>query len=119
MDIKRVVGIAFIENGKLSAGHARTLLSLDNEKQMLELANLVILKKLSVRDLEQYIKKLTKATKQSTNNEKSLELKSFTDSMNNIFATKVSVLGNDNKGRIIINYYSAADLQRIYDIINK
>ena len=39
--------ISFIENGKLSAGHARTLLSLDNEKQMLELANLVILKKLS------------------------------------------------------------------------
>ena len=104
---------------KLSAGHARVLVSVEDEKLQKDLAVRTIEKKLSVRDLEQYIKKISKATKQSTNNEKSLELKSFTDSMNNIFATKVSVLGNDNKGRIIINYYSAADLQRIYDIINK
>ena len=111
--------IDLVLTNKLSAGHARVLVSVEDEKVQKDLAVRTVEKKLSVRDLEQYIKKLSKATKTNGNVEKSLELKAFTDSMNNIFATKVSVLGNDNKGRIIINYYSAADLQRIYDIINK
>jgi len=111
--------IDLVLTNKLSAGHARVLVSIEDEKLQKDLAVRTIEKKLSVRDLEQYIKKLSKATKTNANSEKSLELKAFTDSMNSIFATKVSVLGNDNKGRIIINYYSAADLQRIYDIINK
>lgn len=104
---------------KLSAGHARTLLSVDNEKLQKELAIKTIEKKLSVRDLEQLIKKLAKTEKNAQKNEKSVELNAFISDLNKVFATKVNVLGNDTKGRIIINYYSAQDLQRIYDIINK
>lgn len=104
---------------KLSAGHARALLSIDDEKIQKELAIKTVEKKFSVRDLEQYIKKMAKASANAQKYEKSLELKTFLNDMNRIFATKVDVLGNDNKGRIIINYYSAEDLQRIFDIINK
>lgn len=104
---------------KLSAGHARALLSVEDEKIQKELAIRTVEKKLSVRDLEQYIKKMSKSAKTTEKYEKSVELKSFVNDMNKIFATKVNVLGNDTKGRIIINYYSAEDLQRIYDIINK
>jgi len=104
---------------KLSAGHARTLITIEDEKLQKELALKVVEKKMSVRDLENLIKKLNKAAKQPQKQEKSVELKAFTEQMNKIFATKVSVIGNDKKGRIIINYYSPEDLQRIYDLLNK
>ena len=35
------------------------------------------------------------------------------------FATKVEIKGDDNKGKIVINYYSKDDLDRIYDILNR
>jgi ParB family chromosome partitioning protein len=108
-----------ILSGKLSAGHARALLAVEDEKLQKELALRAIEKKLSVRDLEQLIKKIAKGEKTKAIEEKSVELKNFVADLNKVFATKVNVLGNDKKGRIIINYYSADDLQRIYDIINK
>jgi len=111
--------VNYIEEGKISAGHARTLLSLDNEKQIIEIAKLVILKKLSVRDLEVLVKDLNKPKKEKVKQEQSLELKDFANSLNKLFSTKVSILGNDKKGRIYIDYYSSDDLQRIYDILNK
>lgn len=111
--------IDLVLSNKLSAGHARALLAVEDEKLQKELAVRTVEKKLSVRDLEQYIKKLAKASSTTEKYEKSVELKAFVTDMNKIFATKVNVLGNDTKGRIIINYYSAEDLQRIYDIINK
>jgi len=111
--------VNYIEEGKISAGHARTLLSLDNEKQIIEIAKLVILKKLSVRDLEVLVKNLTNSKKEKVKQEQSLELKDFANSLNKLFSTKVSILGNDKKGRIYIDYYSSDDLQRIYDILNK
>ena len=108
-----------IEQGKLSAGHARTLISVEDKKKQLELANLVITKKLSVRDLEMLARKLSKPTKSTKKAEQSLELKDFANTLNKIFSTKVSIIGNDKKGRIYIDYYSADDLERIYNIINK
>ena len=111
--------INYIEVGKLSAGHARTLLALENQKQMVELAKLVIEKKLSVRDLESLVKNINKPTKEKVKQEQSLELKDFANNLKQLFSTKVSILGNDKKGRIYIDYYSADDLQRIYDILNK
>lgn len=111
--------IELVLSNKLSAGHARALLSVDDVKLQKELAVKAVEKKMSVRDLELCIKKMAKATTAANKHEKSVELKSFVNDMNKIFATKVDVLGNDNKGRIIINYYSAEDLQRIFDIINK
>lgn len=111
--------IRYIEAGKLSAGHARTLLAVEDKKKMLELANLAISKKLSVRDLELLVRKLNKPTKDTIKQQQSLELKDFANNLNRIFSTKVSIIGNDKKGRIYIDYYSPEDLQRIYDVINK
>jgi len=111
--------IKYIEEGKLSAGHARTLLGLDNDNQIIEIAKYVIEKKLSVRDLEVLVKNLNKPKKEKVKQEQSLELKDFANTLNKMFSTKVSILGNDKKGRIYIDYYSADDLQRIYDILNR
>lgn len=111
--------IKLINDGKLSAGHARTLLAVENTKQMMELAELVVTKKLSVRELEILVKNINKPSKSTKISEQSLELRDFANNLKRIFSTKVSILGNDKKGRIYIDYYSTEDLQRIYDIINR
>ena len=50
--------------------------------------------------------------------EQSMELKELVNEMQRTFATKVSVIGNDKKGRILIDYYSRDDLDRICELIN-
>ena len=111
--------IDLILANKLSAGHARAIVGIEDENLQKELALKVVEKKLSVRDLEQLIKKQSKSNKNAVKYEKSPELKTFINDLNKMFGTKVDVLGNDTKGRIIINYYNAEDLQRIYELLNK
>jgi len=111
--------VSYIEQGKLSAGHAKALLMIEDKSKIIEIANIVINKKISVRELESLVKSLNKPTKQKESKEQSLELKDFTNKLNHILATKVSIIGNDKKGRIYIDYYSTDDLQRIYDILNR
>lgn len=110
--------VSLVEQSKLSAGHARTLLAVEDSKKQIELALYCVQKKISVRDLETMIKKLNKPTKNKEKQSQSLELKAFIDDLNRKFSTKVSVIGNDKKGRIYIDYYNSADLQRIFDILN-
>ena len=46
------------------------------------------------------------------------ELKEFVNDMQRIFATKVKIIGNEEKGRIYLDYYTKDDLQRIYELID-
>lgn len=111
--------ISLVESNKISAGHARTLLSISDSKKQKEIALLIIEKGLTVRDVENIIKNLNKPVQEKKVQEKSLELKDFENSIKRVFATKVSIKGNDNKGKIVIDYYSKDDLNRIYDILNR
>lgn len=111
--------ISLIESNKISAGHGRALLSLTDTKKQKELALLIVEKGLTVRDVEKIIKDLDRPVQEKVKQEKSLELKDFENSIKRVFATKVQIKGNDNKGKIVIDYYSKDDLNRIYDILNK
>lgn len=111
--------IELVESGKISAGHARTLITVENKELQLKLASEVYNKKLSVRELEVLIKQLTKPVKRKLVPSKSLELKDFETRLGNVFATKVNINGGDKKGKIIIEYYSPEDLERIYNILNR
>lgn len=114
--------ISLVESNKLSAGHARALLSIENSVKQKEIALQIIEKGLSVRDTENLIKainNLTPGAHVAAVKVKSLELKSFENGLKKLFATKVSIKGDDNKGKIEINYYSKEDLDRIYEILNK
>ena len=46
------------------------------------------------------------------------EMKEFKNNLERKFATKVEIKGNEKKGKLIINYYTADDLDRIYEILN-
>lgn len=111
--------LALVESNKLSAGHARTLLSVNDVKKQKELALFTVEKGLTVRQLENLIKDLNKPIVEKVKQEKSLELRDFENSIKRVFATKVQIKGNDDKGKIVIDYYSKDDLNRIYDILNK
>lgn len=110
--------IKLVENGKLSAGHARCLVVIEDQTEQIRLANSAVSKNLSVRDLEKAVKNYTNPTKKVViKDEQSLELKELIVQMQKTFATKVSAIGNDNKGRIYIDYYSRDDLDRIAELL--
>ena len=111
--------IKLVEEDKLSSGHARVLVVVENEELQIRIAEMTVKAKLSVRELEKYVKEILNPKQKKEKKEQSLEIKHFVQSMQEKFSTKVSILGNDKKGKILIDYYNADDLQRIYDFIMK
>lgn len=111
--------IALVEDGSLSAGHARTLLPIINKSDQYKIALLAKNNKISVRDLEKIVKEyLNPSAKRSTKVvDQSIELKEFANQMQRTLGTKVSIIGNDNKGRIYIDYYSRDDIDRLVQLV--
>lgn len=109
-----------VEKGKISFGHAKILASVNDYATQLILAKKVAKDKLTVRDLEREVNSLTTGKqKKKAIKLPSQELKEFVNNLQRKLGTKVSLIGNDKKGRIYIDYYSQDDLDRIYDIILK
>jgi len=111
--------ISLVENNKITAGHARALLAVDDSAKQKEIALSIIENDLTVRDVEKLIKALNKPVVEKQVKVQSLELKDFSEQIKRVLSTKVEIKGDDNKGKIVINYYSKDDLNRIYDILNK
>ncbi|MBE5755213.1 MAG: ParB/RepB/Spo0J family partition protein [Clostridiales bacterium] len=111
--------ISLVENNKITAGHARALLAVDDSAKQKEIALSIIENDLTVRDVENLIKALNKPVVEKQVKVQSLELKDFSEQIKRVLSTKVEIKGDDNKGKIVINYYSKDDLNRIYDILNK
>ncbi len=111
--------IALVESNKLTAGHARALLAIESPAKQKEIALQIIQNGLTVRDVENIIKHLNKPKIETIKPEKSLELKDFEDKIKRVFSTKVQIKGNDKKGKIVIDYYSKDDLERIYEILKE
>lgn len=112
--------IDMIEKGKVSHGHAKCLVAITDYPTQLMLAKKVAQNKLTVRALEKEIDALLGKNKsKKTASLPSNELMAFIGDLQRKLGTKVTLLGNDKKGRIYIDYYSQDDLDRIYDIIFK
>ncbi len=111
--------IALIENGRLSAGHARTLVVVPQQSQY-KLALKACDNQMTVREMEKMVREFLNPKKvEKKPVEESKELKDLVGNMQRAFATKVSALGNGNKGRIYIDYYTADDLDRICKLIDE
>nr|WP_320049249.1 ParB/RepB/Spo0J family partition protein [uncultured Desulfuromonas sp.] len=106
---------------KLSMGHARCLLSLENEDDMIEARDQVIKKKLSVRSTESLVKKI-KTVVQAPEKEKEKkidpELNHLEDILKKNLGTKVKIKTKGKGGRIEISFYDNTELQRILDYMN-
>ncbi len=111
--------VTLVEKNKLSAGHARCLVVVEDQAKQLELANKATDDKVNVRDFEKMVKDYLnpRVIAKPKKRIQSLELKELVNDMTRAFKTKVTVLGNDNKGRIYIDYFSRDDLDRICELI--
>ena len=111
-----------IIDGKISTGHAKVLLSVENKEEQEKIAAELISRSLSVRELEKLVKKYIKPRKKKENKDTvdySLFYKEYEDKLKDILGTKVQINTKDkNKGRIEIDYYSAAELERIVELLN-
>lgn len=115
--------MGMVTEGKLSAGHARTIVNLPTEDQI-RFATETVKSQSSVRELEKKVRAYTLSPDVLDERKKkkkalaSVELKHLIERMRYTFRTKVSLIGTDKKGRIYIDYYSRDDLERISEILD-
>ena len=115
-----------VERGQLSAGHARALVSLDDDRKALALANEAIAHQLSVRELERRVRDLLQpptpakpaAPSRSGGNASAPVLKRLEDELRKKLQTDVHIrLSGPERGAIEVAFYSADDLERVLDLV--
>ncbi|MGN0783649.1 MAG: ParB/RepB/Spo0J family partition protein [Christensenellales bacterium] len=110
-----------IAKGELSAGHGRALVVIENKNDQVAIAQKARDSQMSVRELEKKVKDYLNPKKDekelARKKEVCLELKDLVVNMQRAFATKVTAVGNNKKGRICIDYFSSDDLDRICTMI--
>ena len=108
---------------KLTTGHARALIPIENAELQTEAANYIFDNKLSVRDTEIYIKKLLSIPKESkgnivATNDLSVFYNDIESRLKDILGAKIAIKSkNNDKGKIEINYYSQDELERITEML--
>ncbi|MCX6097231.1 MAG: ParB/RepB/Spo0J family partition protein, partial [Caldiserica bacterium] len=106
-----------LDNGTISAGHARALLSLKDERQLSSALAEVISRQLSVRQTEALVRRLlTKKPRAGVVRDEALS--NIQETMQKLLATRVNIRGRVNKGVIEISYFNQEDLLRILGILN-
>jgi len=108
--------------GRIASGHARALLAVADPYQQLELAKKVEAERMSVREVEKAVKLLGKEKKEKkkTQVDEAVELvfQDMENRMKTVMGTKVNISRKDkSKGKIEIEYYSEAELERLVELI--
>ena len=113
--------LEMVKSGKISSGHARALVTIDNKEFLINLAKQIIQYKMTVRDVENRVRLFETRKNIPSGPRKtpplSLELKELVSDMKRVFGTRVKLVGTPEKGRFSIDYFSADDLQRIYQLV--
>jgi len=108
-------------NGLISPGHARALVTLENESEISEALGIIIKKGLSVRQAENLVKsigKLKASVKQSTESvSKDKFIMDIMDNLKRCLGTKVNISGKAERGKIEIEYYSSEEFDRLIGIL--
>ncbi|MEN3013073.1 MAG: ParB/RepB/Spo0J family partition protein [Endomicrobiia bacterium] len=107
--------LSYIEDGLISAGHARALASIKDKQTILEISNKIIQDKLTVRDIENIVKSLKM---QKTKTKKiftvSADIKQIEKELSESLGLKVKIKPTSNiKGKVIISYNSLEDFEKI------
>lgn len=115
--------ITLVEENKLSMGHARAILGASTDAKMIEIANLVVEKGLSVRQVEALVKEKAPVPKKRTA-EINRDVKNAIDfsakKIQDRLGAKVNVsYSNKFKGKIEINFADYKEMNRLLDMLNK
>lgn len=106
----------YLMDGKISSGHARALLALPSSKSMEEACERIVREGLSVRAVERIGQKRSKGTRPPGRDR---ELVAWEERLGECFGTKVKIRRKGSLGVIEIEFYSDADLNRIFSVVTK
>lgn len=113
-----------LQDGKISAGHARALLAVKDPELAAGLCSDVIAQDLSVRalermiqDIQNYSSKLDKPGKTASKKNDSARYRALCDQLGERLQTKVQVSGSGKRSHLVIDFYSEEDLTRILDVL--
>lgn len=109
----------YLSGGKISEANARALVTLEKKYQTY-FANKIVKEGWSVRKTEAEVKKILTKNENTTPKtvKQSSELRDLVERMERVFKTKVQAVGNNEKGRIYIDYFSHDDLDRLVEFID-
>ena len=113
-------------SGLLSEGHARALLGVTDDKEQADLAKKVVDQSLSVRETERLVNEIKdskddqKDNKKKKSDTKDRAYREAEDKLKEALGTKVEInKKNDSEGKIVINYYSMDELERLIELMEK
>jgi ParB family transcriptional regulator, chromosome partitioning protein len=113
-----------LQDGKLSMGHAKVLLGLDDSDKIVSLANEIVREGLTVRELEQRLRQVDgtsrkgKAGRPRTADRQSPEIRQIQDRLRRFLQTDTTLtVGPNNRGTLTLHFYSADDLERLLDVM--
>jgi ParB family chromosome partitioning protein len=114
---------AFVESGQISYGHARALLALDSPASMKKATEIVLESHLSVRQTEQFVKRLLepnyKQEKTTSTEEIDANVKEAQMQLQRALGLKVRIEDRNGKGRVIIDYSSVEDFDAILEALGE
>ena len=115
-----------VREGQLSAGHARVLAGLEREEDKVALARETLAKGYSVRQLEQLaaLRREAESHGQAAHKVKNArplppELKELEGRVRETLGMRATLTGNAKKGKIVLQYYSQEELERLYEVLEK
>lgn len=110
-----------IIDGLLTSGHARSILAIEDKEKQIEIAEKVVNEKLTVRDIEKYVKNMNKPERDVNKPDPQvlkLLYKNSEDNLRTLLGTKTNIVPKDEeRGKIEIEYYSKDELNRILDLL--
>lgn len=104
-----------VSEGKITAGHARAVVSVPEPEKQIEITERAWKEGLSVRDVEKLVVKLNRPKKRTAKDAKSPDTVRVENDLREIFGTRVIINTTGKKGRIEIEYYSDDELNRIIE----
>lgn len=103
----------------LTPGHARTLITITDEEKQAKLADTIVQRNLNVRETEKLVNEQLnpKESKLHKRSAKDVHILDIEEKLKSILGTKVDLQHKHSKGKIVIEYYSNEEFERIIDII--
>ena len=108
-----------VVSGELSEGHARALLGAQSEEDMVSLAEKVATGGLNVRQTEALVKTYQQPPTEREEKPRCAELSLVEEAARMRFGTKVTITGNERRGKLVLHYNSPEDLERIYELLKQ
>ncbi len=104
-----------VKTGALSEGHARSLLPLSDPALIDKVAEAVMESGMSVRQAEAYVKKLLSDAPKKAPREERSDFKYAESELSRALDTRVNLMGDGKKGKIVIEYFSKEQLDALYE----